>query len=245
MQQTKLLIDADYFFYRAATSAEQEHEYNEELTVIVGDFKLGKRLVKQEIEKLTTRFDSKDILLVFTDRKNFRKEVDPSYKGNRTKRKPCGYLKLKKWGMEAYPSIVKPTLEADDVLGILATKGDIENFVLISPDKDMQQIPCRIYNLKEEFTVTPESAERKLWEQTLTGDQTDGYSGCPGVGPKRAGIILDKVKDGNYWPAVRDAFLDAEQTEEDAIRNLRLARILQVEDWDSEQQSVILYTPNE
>ena len=59
----------------------------------------------------------------------------------------------------------------------------------------MQQIPCRIYNLKEEFTQTPEDAERKLYEQALTGDSTDGYSGCPTVGPKRAGIILDQAKE--------------------------------------------------
>ena len=91
---TKLLIDADFFFYRAASSSEKEHEYNEELTVIVGDFNEGKRIVKNEIKKLTSRFDSEDIILFFTDRKNFRKGVDENYKGNRVKRKPCGYLKL-------------------------------------------------------------------------------------------------------------------------------------------------------
>ena len=240
---TKLLIDADFFAYRAASSSEQEHEYNEELTVIVGDFKKGQQIIKRELEKLTSRFDSKDLLLCWTDRKNFRKTVDPEYKGNRVKRKPCGYLKLKQWAMDTYPSIMKPTLEADDVLGILATKGDIRDFVLISPDKDMQQIPCRIYDLKSEFTQTPEAAVRKLYEQALTGDQTDGYSGCKGVGPKRAGVILDSVKDGNYWPAVVEAFKEAEMSEEDALRNLRLARILHADDWDAEKQEPILFTP--
>ena len=240
---TKLLIDADFFFYRAASSSEKEHEYNEELTVIVGDFNEGKRIVRNEIKKLTTRFDSEDIVLFFTDRKNFRKGVDENYKGNRVKRKPCGYLKLKNWGMETYPSVVLPSLEADDALGIYATRGDIRDFVLISPDKDMAQIPCRIYDLKTEYTQDEESAVRKLYEQALTGDQTDGYSGCKGVGPKRAGIILDSVKDGNYWPAVVKAFKDAEMTEEDALRNLRLARILQVGDWDAENEQPILFTP--
>ena len=240
---TKLLIDADFFFYRAASSAEREHEYNEELTVIVGDFNEGKRIVTQEINKLKARFDSEDVVLFFTDRKNFRKTVDPEYKGNRVKRKPCGYLKLKNWGMETYPSVVLPNLEADDALGIYATRGDIRDFVLISPDKDMAQIPCRIFDLKQEYTQTPEAAVRKLYEQALTGDQTDGYSGCRGVGPKKAGIILDKVKDGNYWPSVLEAFIEADMTEEDALRNLRLARILQVEDWDAVKEEPILITP--
>ena len=69
--------------------------------------------------------------------------------------------------MATWPS-VKPAA-ADDVLGILATKGDIDNFVLVSPDKDMLQIPCRIYNLKDEFTQDPESAMMKLWEQCSQG----------------------------------------------------------------------------
>ena len=240
---TTLFIDADYFFYRAASSSEREHEYNEELTVIVGDFTEGKRIVKNELKKLTTKFDTEDIILFFTDRKNFRKTVDPEYKGNRVKRKPCGYLKLKNWGMETYPSVVLPNLEADDALGIYATKGDIRDFVLISPDKDMAQIPCRIYDLKTEYTQTPEAAYRLLFTQCLTGDQTDGYSGCKGIGPKRAGMILDKCKDGDYWPAVVKAYEEADLTEADALRNLRLARILQVEDWDAEKGEPILYTP--
>jgi len=238
---TKLLIDADYFWYRAASSAEEEHEYNADLTVIVGDFKRGKSIVEHELTKLRQRFNSDDILLFFTDTGNFRKDIDPEYKGNRKKRKPCGYLKLKNWGMETYPSLVYPRLEADDVLGIVATNGSVKDFVLISPDKDMSQIPVRIYNLKDEFTQTPEAAKRLLYKQCLTGDSTDGYKGCPGVGPKRADQILDKAK-GDYWPAVVKAFEEAEMTEEDAIRNLQLAKILQAENWDTETQTPILIT---
>ena len=238
---TKLLVDADFFFYRAASSSEEEHEYNPDLTVIVGDFKRGKSIVEHELTKLRQRFNSDDILLFFTDRTNFRKTIDPSYKGNRTKRKPCGYLKLKQWGMETYPSLIYPHLEADDVLGIVATNGSVKDFVLISPDKDMAQIACRIYDLKEEYTQTAEKANRLLYKQCLTGDSTDGYKGCAGVGPKRADQILDKAK-GDYWPAVVKAFEEAEMTEEDAIRNLQLAKILQADNWDTETQTPILIT---
>ena len=239
-----LLIDADYFFYRAASASEDELDFSEDVTVITGDFKKGKQIVKQELRNLCTRFDTKDFLLFFTDKKNFRKEIDPEYKGNRTKRKPCGFKKLVDWGKDEYKSLMMPTLEADDVLGIQATKGDISNFVLISPDKDLQQIPCRIYDLKTEFTQTPEAAERKLYEQALTGDQVDGYKGCVGIGPKKAEQILNKAK-GNYWPAVVKAFKDAGQTEEDALRNLRLARILHATDYDFKNAKPILFTPND
>ena len=176
-----LLIDADYFFYRAASASEDEHEYSEDVTVIVGDHRKAKSIVNQEIANLKQKFNSEDVLLFFTDRKNFRKDIDPTYKGNRTKRKPAGYRKLVDWGRESYKSQMMPGLEADDVLGITATQGHLGDFVLISPDKDLQQIPCHIYDLKTEFTQTPEAAERKLYEQALTGDATDGYKGCTGV----------------------------------------------------------------
>ena len=144
--------------------------------------------------------------------------------------------------MDTYPSLVMPTLEADDALGITATSGEYKNFVLVSPDKDLKQIPCRIYDLKSEFTQTPEAADRLLYEQCLTGDATDGYSGCPGIGPKRAGIVLDAAK-GDYWSAVIDAYKAAGLKEADALRNLRLARILQTGDWDKRTQTPILYEP--
>ena len=245
LQPPTLLIDADYFFYRAASAAEMEVEYTSDLTVIVGNFHEGKAIVQSEINKLCTRFETSELVLTFTDTTNFRRSIAETYKGNRIKRKPAGYKKLKDWGMASWPSVMKPGLEADDVMGILATNGKLQNFVLVSPDKDMQQIPCRIYNLKEEFTQSPEDARRKLFEQCLTGDSTDGYSGCKGIGPKRADQILSAVKDENYWPAVVKAYKEAGQTEEDALQMLRLARILQAEDWDSDKQTPILYDPCE
>tara|TARA_Y100001963_G_scaffold129930_1_gene185672 strand:- start:3047 stop:3781 length:735 start_codon:yes stop_codon:yes gene_type:complete len=243
MKPLKLLIDADYFIYRAAAASEIEMDYSQDLTIVVGDFSQGKKIIQYELSQLCERFDSKDILLALTDQKNFRKCIDETYKGNRVKRKPAGYLKLKDWVMFTYPSVMKYALEADDVCGILATNGSLENFVLISPDKDMEQIPCRIYNLKDEFTQTPEDAELKLWLQALSGDQTDGYGGCKGIGPKKAAQILSKKGEKSYWEVIVKAYKDAEQTEEDALRNLRLAKILQAEDWDAEKQQPILITP--
>ena len=55
-------------------------------------------------------------------------------------------------------------------------------------------------------------------------------------------LFLDKSR-GDYWPAVVKAFEDNGCTEEDALRNLRLARILQVGDWDADNETPILYEP--
>ena len=237
-----LLVDMDFFCYRAAQAAEEELEFNADLTVIVGDHLRGRRIVRQSLQDFTDRFESEDFILFWTDTKNFRKDIEPTYKGNRTRRKPAGYLKLKKWCMSTWKSVMKPGLEADDALGIVATKGDISNFVLISPDKDMEQIPCRIYNLKNEFTQTPEEAEFKLYYQCLCGDSVDGYSGAPGIGPKRANSVLSNC-GGDYWPTVVATYEKCGLSEAEALKNLRLARILQVQDWDAKKQKPILFTP--
>jgi DNA polymerase-1 len=241
--QPTLLVDADPVVYRAASASEDELDFDAELTVVVGNFRKGRKIVSNDIENLCTKFDTSNVRLYFTDTQNFRKEVDPTYKGNRTKRKPAGYLKLKEWAKSQWESIQLPRLEADDALGIAATSGEWDNFILCSPDKDMEQIPCRIWNGKEEFVQEPAKAIYKRWLQSLTGDQTDGYGGAPGIGAKKAEIILKKVKDGNYFPAVCEAFIDSGLTEEDAIRNIRLATILTHEMWDAVNEKPILFSP--
>ena len=91
--------------------------------------------------------------------------------------------------------------------------------------EDMKQIPGQLYNLKDPVeTVTPEDAERWFYLQTMSGDVTDGYSGVPGIGMKRAAVLLDQ--NGCCWKTVLDAYIDKGLTEEDALRNARLARIL-------------------
>ena len=239
---TTILLDADYVWYRAASASEDELDFSHDITVVIGSFSKGKSIVNREIDNLLTRFDTDKVILFFTAPDNFRKDIDPEYKGNRTKRKPCGYRKLVDWGKSTWPSQMYPRLEADDVLGIVATNGSIDDFVLVSPDKDMLQIPCRHYDFKTEFTQSSEAAEYKLWEQTLTGDATDGYKGLIGCGPKRASQILKKAK-GRYWEVVVEAYKEAGQTEADALRNLQLARILQVQDYDTKTQTPILITP--
>ena len=165
------------------------------------------------------------------------------YKRQRTKRKPCGYLRLKDWALTHLNSRLFPGLEADDVLGILATCGKYENFVIVSPDKDLLQIPGRVYNLKKEITVTPESSERMLWLQTLAGDPTDGYPGCPGIGLKSAKRILRR--NGNYAEKTLRTYLHAGMTQDFALQNYHCAKILQSKDWDNRKQKPLLINPYE
>ena len=131
------------------------------------------------------------------------------------------------------------TLEADDAMGIYATK--FSGNVIVSPDKDMRQIPGSLYNLTEHVTVN--KAEGAKWHliQTLAGDQTDGYAGAPGIGVKRAEILFDK--HGYSWETVVNVFKEKGLDEEIALQNARLAKILTVDDYDFKQRCPILWTP--
>ena len=75
--------------------------------------------------------------------------------------------------------------------------------------------------------------------QTLTGDVTDGYKGCPGVGEKKAETILKK----GTWEEVLKAYEAAKLTEQDALQQARVARICRVEDFNYKLGDVNLWTP--
>jgi DNA polymerase-1 len=130
------------------------------------------------------------------------------------------------------------TLEADDAMGIYATK--FSGNVIVSPDKDMRQIPGSLYTLAEHLTVN--KAEGAKWHliQTLAGDQTDGYAGAPGVGVKRAETLFEK--HGYSWETVINAFKEKGLGEEIALQNARLAKILTVDDYDFDTRQPILWT---
>ena len=103
MNPTTLLLDADFNLFRTAAAVQQELMFDADTTVITGSFSEGKKLFKRELDNLFQRFDTDKVLLCFTDIKNFRKNIDPDYKGNRVgKMKPAGYKKLKLWAMETY-----------------------------------------------------------------------------------------------------------------------------------------------
>ena len=162
------------------------------------------------------------------------------YKGHRNRKKPCGYKRVINKLKTEFDVIIMPELEADDAMGIYATQ--YPGNVIVSPDKDMKQIPGNLYNLDEKFTITKNSGRAWHLIQCLSGDQTDGYGGVPGIGVKRAEVLFNK--EGYSWKTVVKAFTDKGLTEDDAILNARLARILTIDDYDTEKQEVILWTPS-
>lgn len=184
---------------------------------------------------------------------NFRKQVWPLYKAQRTSPRPLLVEplrdKLRSWG-----TVVEyPTLEADDVCGILMTAPDgnpDDTLIVVSQDKDLQQIPGLHFNPMRPLLgiteVTPHEGFYFFMMQTLMGDTADGYPGLRGIGPKKAEKILGPSSESTpkmLWSAVIDAYHERGQTKKDALIQARVARILQYQDYNPETQKVKLWKP--
>jgi DNA polymerase-1 len=237
----KLLIDADYIVYKSCAAAETEIDFSDDVILVTSNFSDALSATNKELTKIRDKFGSfSDIILFFSDSKNFRKKILPEYKGHRNRKKPCGYKRVINALKVTHEVIIMPELEADDAMGIYATQ--YPGNIIVSPDKDMKQIPGKLYNLEEEFTVSEEDGAKWHLIQTLAGDQTDGYPGVPGIGVKRAVTLFEK--EGYSWKTVVKAFADKEYTALTAITNARLARILTVDDYDFEKEKPIPWTPS-
>jgi DNA polymerase-1 len=237
----KLLIDADYIVYKCCAAQEDEIDFGDDVILVVSKFKDAYNHVKRDLNKIKNEFlwDTPELVLFFSDSINFRKKIYADYKGNRNRKKPCGYRRVIEALKDEFTVIKMDTLEADDAMGIYSTEHP--GNIICSPDKDMRQIPGLLYNMSETITVVPEEGAKWHLIQTLAGDQTDGYSGVPGIGIKRAVALFEET--GYNWKTVVKAFKDKDLGEDIALQNARLARILQVEDYDYKLKQPIHWTP--
>lgn len=235
---TTLLIDADYIVYKSCAAAEYDIDWGEDVIMVGSKFSEAYANTIRDINRIKSEFFDPDIILFFSDSINFRKQVDPSYKGHRNRKKPCGYKRVIYALHDQYRVIRMPELEADDAMGVYATSE--EDCIICSPDKDMKQIPGTLYNMDEVFTITKQDGWEWFLIQTLAGDQTDGYSGAPGYGVKTSAKFFGE--NGYTWNSVVKAFKQKGLTEDDALKNARLAKILTSNDYDDRP---ILWTPTD
>ena len=238
-----LLIDSDFLAYKAAQACEIGIDFGEDVIIAQSQFSEVLKVFHNELNKVTKAMMEDNFILYFSSTKNFRKKIYPDYKGHRMKRKPLGYKRLLNYCRKNHNFKLIEGLEADDTIGIEATRFADPNNIIVSPDKDMRQIPSMLWNMKDDVVeITKDDGDKWHLVQSLSGDPTDGYSGCPGIGVKRATELLDKNE--NKWEAVCKAYRDRGLSDDDALLNARLAKILQKEDFDHDRNQPILWTPN-
>jgi DNA polymerase-1 len=242
-----ILIDGDILIHRTAAAVEEVVCWDSAADIwsVTADGREAKQRVDLEILGLQERLGASDSILAFSDKRNFRKDVAQYYKSNRKAvRKPIVYAELRRYCEETYQTRTWPTLEADDVLGILATDSSIfGEKIIVSDDKDLMQIPGSLYRPVDESLRVITEDEGNLWflTQTLVGDATDGYPGLPGCGEKGA---LKVLKEGT-WDEVVSAYAKKNLSVGVALTQARLARILRAGEYDLKTGEVQLWSPND
>ena len=255
MSKPLLLIDADVVAYQACAGAEKIICFDDDscfpqcsLTDAISAFNYKLNFIMETL-------GSDNCLLCFSDEggNNFRRAIFPQYKSNRAgKPRPVALKFLREHFINSntHSTPVLPRLEADDVMGILATDPERRReTIIVSIDKDLRSIPGKFFNLghPEEgvHEISVEDADYWFMMQTLMGDATDGYPGCPKFGPATAAKALKDVPKTieAMWPVVVAAYEKAGFGEDYALLMARMARILRAEDYDFEKQRVKLWEP--
>ena len=198
-----LLVDFDIVVFKHALMNEHSVDWLDGTFVTFFTQTRAEYNIMQFLDKMLARCKCDTMLLFITGAFNYRYAVLPSYKHNRVNvEKPALMPALKEWAMTEYNVITVKGLEADDLLGIYATKDS--NTVLATIDKDMKQIPCRLYLWNKDTLedVSIKDADQWFYRQILTGDSTDGYAGCPGIGPKKADEILNNCLKRDWWSTI-------------------------------------------
>jgi len=267
-----MLIDADITAYQIASALEETFEFNGE-TVRTADLEKGCKQVDKTMRQIQKLSFATNMVLFLTEGHNFRKDVLDTYKGNRLDvPKPTILHGIRDYMKANYTVITESGLEADDLLGIHATMPHTGERVIYSADKDLKTVPALHWCPEdgEPVRVSQEEADRFFYEQILTGDPTDNYKGCPGVGKVAAADLLDgklrwfkylrvlksgpnkgqereewrKVSCNDPWASIVSAYEKVGLTQDDALIQARCARILRHGEYDFKKQKVKLWTPN-
>ncbi|MEZ2409824.1 hypothetical protein AB6806_23820 [Bosea sp. RCC_152_1] len=258
-----LLIDADVVAYNAAFSCEKAFEFEPGYWTWQVGWDEVIEAFDAEVSRMMETLQADQFKLCLTDSDgNFRLGIHPDYKGGRKSvRKPIILKHLKQYLVDERQAFFKPGLEGDDCMGILATHPKLipGEKIIVSIDKDMRTIPGKFirWGTEEGCVIEEIDAEAAFYfhmKQTLMGDVTDGYKGCPGVGPKAADAILSKALEDYpdaepeqyrrvIWADVVAAYEKKGLTEDDAIIQARMAKILDASHYNFKTQEPILWLP--
>lgn len=259
---TTLLVDSDIVAYRFASAGQQNFKWsNGTASIHLDEFDEVKAQCDQWLQDLQTSLKADEMIICLScpTSEGFRIKVLPTYKGNRANVEKPAYLQpLKDHMKENYKFYERPGLEADDVMGILSTHPTLikGKRIIVSEDKDMKTIPGWLFNPRKHnrpVQIEEGAADHYHLYQTLCGDATDHYKGCPGIGDVKALAILEPFvhetkhdsmfETAEAWKAVVETFQRKGLTEEDALVQARVARILRASDYNFKEKEVILWQP--
>jgi len=141
-----------------------------------------------------------DLKVYLSSPKNFRHQIATTrpYKGNRkVEHRPTYEEEIKDYIKATWDTYTGEDEEADDLMGIAQTKAGPEDSIIISLDKDLDQIPGLKYNFMHNvhYNVTKQQGDYNFCLQLMTGDTTDNIPGLPGIGPGKGAKALHGLEE--------------------------------------------------
>ena len=246
---TTLLIDSDIVAFKFAESNTTRTPWGQWT-----ELDQAKQHMDDYVSELMVELKADAVVMALTDPEdNFRYRVMSDYKQRDRSGRSEILKELKEHLTHEYPSYLRPGLEADDVLGILATHphliGEgVDERIIVSEDKDLRTIPGRVFNpARPERGILDINVEQAaafhMW-QTIVGDSVDGFGGAPRVGSKSP-YALDVLACpmSEMWDCVLEAFASVGLGEREALVNARMAKILTWQHYDFKTKEVLLWTP--
>lgn len=229
----RVIIDGDSYVFKAAYATSTLTEIGDGIYYEAYDINKAREYMKGMIDNICDKCAVNDYVIVLgaVGSRNFRYDINPTYKANRKAiKKPIMLDKVRAMVTGEFNTYSIPCLEADDVVRILYEEG--EGNAIASIDKDLQTFPCEIYDsYHDTFTyVMPQQAEANFKRQLMIGDATDGYSGIPKVGKATADKHLIK---GVTVDDIIQMYLDAGLSIDDFKRTYNSAKILSKDDYNN------------
>lgn len=201
------LIDQDLLCYRCAASAE-----NDDLGIAI-------YRIDELLDNILNKTEATSYRAFLTSSSNFRKQIYPEYKANRTQPKPKHLRDLQVYSLEKLNAEYAPDgLEADDALAI----NQAEDTIICSLDKDLLQVPGHHFSWEingkgwsrpDTFIEQSElEGLRLFYKQCLKGDTSDNVKGIEGLGEKKAvKILADCTSQQEMFNIVRDLYGNDEE----------------------------------
>lgn len=223
------VMDADSFVFSTAVKMQYENPFLE--GSIVSNWTMVRESFIKKLEYFIERHKIDKLTMYVSGPNNFRYEVNPEYKANRTNLvSPVHLRRLKEYAIEFLGAIPSDGGEADDYS--VSHKTLNPNATLTAIDKDViGAVAGKHYNYwKEEYiTTTEEQAAVWPFAQTLMGDPGDNIIGLKGIGPKTAQkLLLELSTPSELWRKVVEVYESKGRSEEEAIMNMRMVNMLQL-----------------
>lgn len=226
------LLDGDIIAYRAAAISTDRSQALENLHQTVAQWQQGA--------------GCDECIVALTSRPSFRYDLYPEYKANRKDKPKPEFLSDCMAELERYPWLRIPNTEGDDVLGIVSTRGEVGDHVIVTVDKDLLQIPGLHWNPDkgDQRRVTEDEADLLFHMQWLMGDRTDNIPGIPKVGPAKATKMLTDVPMAERTAKVFEIYESFGLDREYAVTMARLVHILNKSNYDKETGEITMWSPD-